>query len=110
MNDHELIKGTAAWLARTDPSNLEPELSVADALIAARELLAPLAKGEFSATAFQPDDREILVLRVATHFIAEVDPTLFEMPAELAESLYNLIETANWPMPDYDERAEILAD
>ncbi len=110
MNDRELIKGTAAWLARTDVSEVTAELSVTGALNEVPEFLSLLAAGKLPAARFQPDDRAILVLRVACNVLAEPDAGRLEKPLEVVQSLYDFIHGLAWPQPDFGERAELLAD
>jgi len=110
MNDHDLIKGTATWLAMTPVSEVTPELSVTDALDEVPEFLSLLAAGKLPAARFQPDDRAILVLRVACKVLAEPDAGRLERPLEVARSLYDFIHGLAWPQPDFGERAELLAD
>jgi tetratricopeptide (TPR) repeat protein len=110
MDDRELIKGTAAWLARTPVSAVTSELSVTDALREVPEFLRLLEAGKLPATCFQPDDRAILVLRVACNVLAEPDAGRLEKPLEVVQSLYDFIHGLPWPQPDFGERPELLAD
>jgi tetratricopeptide (TPR) repeat protein len=110
MDDRDLIKGTAAWLARTPVSEITPELSVTDALNEVPEFLSLLAAGTLPAARFQPDDHAILALRVACKVLAEPDAGRLEKPLEAVQSLYDFIHGLAWPQPDFGERAELLAD
>jgi len=110
MDDRDLIEGTAAWLAKTPVSEITPELSVTDALNEVPEFLRLLAAGKLPVARFQPDDRAILVLRVACKVLAESDPGRLEKPLEVVQSLYDFIHGLAWPQPDFGERAELLAD
>src|ERR1700724_1494717 len=101
MDDRDLIKGTAAWLARTPVSEVTPEFSVTDALSEVPEFLSLLAAGKLPAARFQPDDRAILILRVACEVLAETDTGHLEKPLELVQSLYDFIQRVEWPQPDF---------
>src|SRR5438132_14420761 len=104
MDDRDLIKGTATWLARTPVSEMTAELSVTDALNEVPEFLSLLAAGKFPAARFQPDDRAIPILRVACKELAEANTSSLKNPLALVMKLNDFIQGTAWAQPDFGQR------
>jgi tetratricopeptide (TPR) repeat protein len=99
----------AAWVATTDFKAIDTGLSREDATRHARELVRELRGGKTS-TGNHLDHREIDVLHAACFLLPELELPDSQNRLEDALNVFNFIEEANWPGPDFDERSELLAD
>jgi tetratricopeptide (TPR) repeat protein len=148
-DDRDLIRGAAAWIAKTDRSNLDVGLSREEARRRAADLIRALRAGERPSAEAPLTDADIDVLHAANELLTErfagaspsdeiaEAPALYDVIASMpppgsgyeqtgmladstslepttllddARRLYDYVSTARWPEPDFDERAELMAD
>jgi tetratricopeptide (TPR) repeat protein len=97
-------------VARTDVSAIDTGLARDEALRRASEFLGRLREGNLLADEATLDDRAIDVLHAACLLVQEQESSDPDDPLRDAGNLYEFIERASWPEPDFGEKAEMLAD
>jgi tetratricopeptide (TPR) repeat protein len=102
------VTGTAAWVARTDPSSIDVGLDAQRALVLARDLITRLREGEVSPTSIDLDAGALDVLHAAVEIIAGVGAVDGNGALEEMSLLHDFIAAANWWEPSFAEREELL--
>jgi tetratricopeptide (TPR) repeat protein len=90
----------------TIDNGLPPE----DAMKRATELVLLLREGKLSAADTHLDDDAVDVLYAACRLLPKLEPANSKDPVKDANNLFDFIENATWPEPDFGEKAELLAD
>lgn len=95
--------GTAAWVARTEPSSIDVGLDPKEALVRARALIARLRKGVEAFAGIDLDVLHAAIEVIATDGVHDADGSLLD-----AERLHGFISASNSPESMIEEERELL--
>ncbi|MGH8611370.1 MAG: tetratricopeptide repeat protein [Gammaproteobacteria bacterium] len=99
---------TAAWVARTDVSSIDPGLDTEKARTLARDFLAQLRERRVAAAKAELDDAALDVLHAAIEVVASASAQGLGEALEDASRLHEFLSTAKWPAVDFGEKQELL--
>jgi tetratricopeptide (TPR) repeat protein len=108
LDDREFVGLAAAWVAAADPSTLDRGLARDEVVREAREFLVSLRKGRIVASTVKLDNARIDVLHASCCILSAADGMTSKEVLLVAQGLYGFVADANWPHPDFEERAEVL--